>query len=151
MLINLIRQGSVFIPATDYDQQQIEKIKQRDYVSAEVKRPRNAKFHRKYMALLNYAFENWEPGEIDSKYGKPKKSFDRFRKDLAILSGFYDIEIRLNGETSVTAKSISFASMKEDEFEELYSNTIDVILKRILTNYTKPDLENVVLQIIGYS
>ncbi|MEA3427891.1 MAG: DUF1367 family protein [Thermodesulfobacteriota bacterium] len=92
---------------------------------------RNPDFHRKYFALLKTGFENWEPGEINSKYGTPEKNFDRFRRDVAILCGFYDVVIRLDGSTRVEAKSISFARMGKEEFEKLYSKTIDLFLAKI--------------------
>lgn len=71
------------------------------------------------------------PGEIDSKYGTPEKNFDRFRRDVAILCGFFDVVIRLDGSTRIEAKSISFAKMGKEDFEELYSKTIDLFLAKI--------------------
>lgn len=39
--------------------------------------------------------------------------------------------------------------MGEIEFEALYRATIDVILSRILTKYTRPDLDNVINQLLA--
>lgn len=116
-------------------------------------KPRNVKFLKKYFALLNFAFEHWKPGKLSGKVFdgvKPEKSFERFRADLTILTGHYKQVIRVNGDTVIEPKSISFASMKEKDFEELYSNTIDVILKHILQNYTKGQLDKVVMDLMGF-
>lgn len=114
---------------------------------------RNMKFHRKYFALLNFAFEHWESGELSGKQFEgviPQKSFTRFRKDIVIMAGFFEQEIRITGELRIVAKSISFSNMKEKDFEELYSNTINVILKHILTNYNKGQLDKVVIDLLGF-
>ena len=44
----------------------------------------------------------------------------------------------------MTAKSISFAKMDEDEFARLYSSVVDVILARFLTNWTGEDMDKAV-------
>ena len=54
---------------------------------------------------------------------------DRLRKDLIIEAGFYDEWTDLQGVVQREAKSISFGSMKEDEFQDLYSRVIDVIVQ----------------------
>lgn len=115
--------------------------------------PRNAKFHRKYFTLLNFAYEQFEPEEVEGKYGiVPEKDRDQFREDIIILAGFYRIVRRVNGQEIVVAKSISFARMDQDEFDELYSKTITVVLKYVLKNYSGEDLENVVDQLLlGYA
>jgi len=109
--------------------------------------------HRKYFALLNVGFENWEPGEIDSKFGTPMKNFERFRKDTAILCGHYDMVQRLDGTARPEAHSISFANMDDDTFKELYSQTIDLFLKKIYgnTDMTAEELDGIVMQYIGFS
>ena len=116
--------------------------------------PRNYQFHKKYFALLKFSYENWEPGKLSGKKFegvKPEKTFDRFRADLTILAGHFRQVIRVNGEMVIEPKSISFANMSEDEFEELYSNTINVVLKKILTNYDREQLDNVILELLNFS
>ena len=148
--IILEKRGNIFIPVDQQAIDYISKKKEGAGLRCEIKEIRNYKFHKKYFSLLNYAFDNWEPGEVNGKYGKPQKNFERFREDIIILSGYYESVIRINGEVVIKAKSISFANMSQEEFEKLYSNTIDVILQRILRNYTKQDLEQVVQRVIGY-
>ena len=80
----------------------------------QVTRPgkRNLLHHKKFFSLLKYAWENSDYEQM--------MTFEVFRRDVIRRAGFYD-EIRtLNGNTEYRAKSISFARMKQDEFEELY-------------------------------
>ena len=107
------------------------KLKPGEVVHAEFKKVRNYQFHRKYFALLAVGYDNWEPGEIHAKYGVPEKNFDRFRADLTILAGFYDVRIRLDGSTRIEPKSISFAKMTAEDFKDLYSRTIDALIKHV--------------------
>ncbi len=80
----------------------------------------------------------------------PEKNFDRFRKDIAILAGFYEASYRVNGEVRFEAKSIAFSNMSDDEFEILYTKTIDVIVKHVLTDYTGDELRSVVEQVEAF-
>ena len=113
-------------------------------------------FLRKYFALLNLAYDFWDPPERepDKEWKKgvnPGKSFERFRKDVAIMAGFYDPVYRMNGDVVLEAKSISFASMDEDEFADLYSKTIDVLIDKVYGDaHSRKDLEFVVDQILGF-
>lgn len=107
---------------------------------------RNYEFHKKFFALLNLAFDYWEPP--DNHVGE--KNFDQFRSDVIILCGFYHQWIRLDGTTRVTAKSIAFGSMTEEEFDKLFSKAIDVIIKHVLKTYTDEMLRSVVEQIEAF-
>lgn len=125
-------------------------IKNGEIVSAEVKRPRNYRFLKKYFTLMNYAFGVWEPDCLEYNGQPVGKSFKQFRKDITILAGYYTLTENIRGEVRAEAKSISFANMEEDEFSCLYSKTIDAILKHVLKNYTREDVDNVVDKIIGF-
>jgi len=123
--------GNRFTPADTETERYALSLKTGEIIHADFRKMRNVRFHRKFFALLNLAYEYWEPGEIDSKFGTPEKNFDRFRKDLIILSGAYHTEIRLDGSVRVEADSISFGSMDPETFEKLYNNVLNVCLKRI--------------------
>ena len=153
-----------FIPASEDDAELLSKVKVGETVRLVLTRPRNLKFHRKYFALLNLAFDYWEPPKSMEKASTrmqsilsdagvvPERNFDTFRHDLAILCGYYDATYRLNGDVRLEAKSISFGNMSEDMFEGLYSKTINVIINRVCTQYTEDELrrqvENLVLDFV---
>ena len=115
--------------------------------------PRNAKFHRKFFSMLNFAFDSWEPGRMRKTYkGKEvSKNFERFRKDVLILAGFYDQTFDLKGRMKLEAHSISFSNMDDAEFEAVYSAVASVILEHVLTGYSgREELDRVVDQMMGY-
>ena len=152
----MVRQpGGALFPAADEDVDALKKIKAGSIVRVEVKQVRNVKFLRKWFTLARYAFDLWAERVPPKEYkGQPvKPNFDRFRKDLVILAGHYDATFNAGGEIRLEAKSISFASMGEDEFEKLYSDTIDVVLQKILTGtrLTEDQLRNHVEAVLAYS
>jgi hypothetical protein len=111
-------------------------------------RPRNPKFHRKFFALLNYAFDHWEPAEGRRRlkhHGVPiEKNFEIFRKHITILAGYYTATYDLRGRLHLEAKSIAFDKMDDTEFEQLYAKVVDVLIKHVLTNYKHEDVDRVV-------
>ena len=129
------------VPAHATDVDAIKKLPNSQPVRVKVTRMRNPQFHRKFFALLNYLFDIWEPEE-ENHVGD--KNFDRFRKDIVILAGFYERYIRLDGTTRIEPKSSSFANMDEDEFEQLYEKVIDVGIKYVARNYTDLELRAVI-------
>ena len=84
------------------------------------KQVRNYEFHKKFMALINMAFENQE------KFN----NVTHYRKYLTCKAGFYTAYETDKG-TFIEADSISFASMDEIQFAELYSKMLDVIIKEL--------------------
>lgn len=118
--------------------------------------PRNYEFHKKYFALLDFAFGHWEPSTLHGKrYAGvvPLKSKSRFRKDLTVLAGYFEQEIRLDGSLRVVAKSISWSSMSEEEFVSLYESTKDVIWDRIFSRmdtYNREAFEDIALELSSF-
>lgn len=152
MHLALIKTSAGFVPADNDTHEAHGKLKLGSVVHGEFKRMRRYGYHKKFFALLNYAFENWQPGEIDSKYGVPEKNFDQFREDLIILAGYYEVRIRLDGTTRIKAKSMSFANMDQDEFENLYNNVLNVILKKVnlLNTMTAEQVNKIVDALIAF-
>jgi len=157
---NKMKVGTItcLVPAHDSDLEAVKKLPNHKPVRVKVTRIRNVDHHRKYFALLNYAFDVWEPPTDQAQFGMRslnyeipiEKCFDRFRKDICILCGFYEASYRVNGEVRLEAKSISFANMDQDDFEILYDKTIDVIIKHVLRNYTDDQLRAVVDQVMEF-
>ena len=150
-----IKANNALHPASFNDQEILKHFKTGQPVSVELKRVRNYEFHKKWFALVGLAFDYWEPP--DDGYGSAwkekiviEKNFERFRKDITIKAGYFEATYRLNGDVRIEAKSISFASMSEDEFEELYANTIDVIIKNIMTQYDGDMLRSLVEQVEAF-
>lgn len=146
-----INSNAVFAPCTPESIELAKNVPVGKVIDVEYSFPRNIQFHRKWFALLKIGFENWNPGEINNQYGTPEKNFDRFRKDVTILAGYYHVVVRLDGSTRVEADSVSFGSMDEAQFKELYSKTIDVLLKRVYDNsMSAEELDDLVDKFLGF-
>ena len=137
-------------PGDEYTRQMVSGLKSGDVAHGNFIKARNPKFHRRFFAMLGVGFDAWEPGERISRHGIAKKQFEQFREDVTILAGFYELSLRLDGSTRISAKSISFGAMNDLEFQRVYSAVADVILEKVLTNYTRDDLDAVVEQILGF-
>lgn len=143
--------NGVLIPADQQSADCVAKLKLGVGVKVKMTRYNNVQFHRKLFALCNLAYESWEPAEATHKGEVVAKNFDQFRDDLTILSGFYTSAIRLDGSIRFIAKSWSFERMDDVEKEKLYNSIIDVVLARILTKYTREDLDYVVEKLLRFS
>lgn len=130
------------------------RVKTGQLLSGNFTKTRNPLFHRKVMALFTLAFETWEEIAPPVMYCGERvlPNFDRTRKDLTILAGFSETTFRLDGSIRVEAKSISFASMDEIEFEALFQKLIQVVLDRIYarTNMTEADLRAAVDRVLAF-
>lgn len=139
------------LPEDQATKDYIDRLKPGSLIRAEFKKVRNPQYHRKYFALLNFAFENWEPQEATYKGQVVEKNFERFRGDIAILAGFATPVTNIRGEVRLEPKSISFANMDETEFDMLYQASITAILKYVLKNYSRDDLQDVVNQLLEFT
>lgn len=143
--------GGALVPADPQAVDYIAKMKLGGAVKAKITKHNNPAFHRKMFALFNLGFEAWEPGELEYRGEKVAKQFDQFRRDITILAGYYDTTISFRGDVRLMAKSLNFSSMGQDEREELYSAVINVLLAKVLTNYTRDDLDEVVERILQFT
>lgn len=147
----LIKTYQGFVPADEHSAEAMESMKWGQQYKAEVTQPRNLGHHRKFFSLIKVAFDAWEIPANEYKGVQIQKNSDRFRKDLLIMAGYGYPVVNLKGEVRYEAQSMSFASMAQDEFETLYSRVVDVILQRVLTHYTRDDLDRVVSEVLGFA
>jgi hypothetical protein len=139
-----------FIPEMTLNQPGVfDRVKVGEVIKVEFSKPRNSAFHSKYFALLNIGYDAFEPNTLH-KGVMVDKNFNLFRKDIIIQAGFYTVTVNLNGELRLIANSISFSNMGEEEFNDLYNKSVNVILQKVLTNYTRADLDEVVQQVLRF-
>lgn len=118
---------------------------------ASVRQHNNPAFHRKLMALFQHAYEVWEPAELQYMGQLVRKEFERFRRDVTIQAGYYEAAVDLRGRVALSARSLNFSSMEQVEREKLFSAVVDVVLERVLTNYSRADLDNVLAQTLAFT
>lgn len=133
----------------------LEALEPGEFVRIGYVKPRNLPHHRKLFAALKLAYDHWDPAS-QRKRRRYKghdiaKNFDAFRKDILILSGYFDPIYRINGTMELRARSIAFANMEQGEFVKCYDAVVDVLLQHILKNYTKDDVERVAAQMMEFT
>ena len=142
MEIHLVRTSTGLRPYTDDDYEEMKKIKVGSIVKANIVRPRNIKFHRKFFSLIRAAWDC-----LTEQQHTNLRSIDTFREQLLITSGFSEPLYDLNGQKFLErAKSISFAKMDEPAFNDVYNRCLDTILTILLANGVSEDEFNNILQ-----
>lgn len=132
----------------------LNKLEEGELCSIEAKLPRNSRYHRKFFAMLNLGFDAWEPQRKHKSYKgrEVQKNFEIFRSDVLIAAGFYEQTFGLDGRLRLEAKSISFASMEQPEFEEVYNRCLDVLLQDVLSTYAgREEVNNVVEKMLRFA
>jgi len=119
--------GLIPLYPSDYDQKR--KLKLGNDYEADIRNPRNIGFHKKFFALINVGHENTSL----------EMPFDTYRKYMIMKAGYFKSYTTPKG-TYYEADSISFASMSQDQFEDVYSRVLDKIIEDI--GATKEDIEN---------
>ena len=114
--------GMVIRPLYSSDAEQMQKLKQNTEYRFDVKQARNVDFHRKFFALIKLGFENQE------EYN----NIEHYRKIITMKAGFYETIETLKG-TVYLPTSISFDSLDQTTFEELFSRVLDVIANELDT------------------
>ena len=105
----------------DYDSK--KKLKVGECYTAEIRLVRNLQFHKKAFSLLNTAW-SLLPERTQNGF----RSVDAFRESITVAAGFVDVFYDINRRTYIErAKSWSFDSMDNAEFEDLYERLKDVI------------------------
>ena len=120
MELLLVKQfDNSFKVAYESDYEKLKKIKAGKTVKCKISMPRNVMFHRKFFALINMVYQNQE------RYN----NLDDLREQLTIEAGYYKTVENIQGQPQKKALSISFASMTQDSFDDLYSKVLDCIVQ----------------------
>jgi hypothetical protein len=109
-------------PCYDKDYEIYSKIQINEEFEIDYKKNRNAKFHRKFFALLKLFYENQDV----------YNNIEDLRLDLIKESGRFEEVINIfTGEVFKKANSISFSSMDEITFTLLYEDCKTIICKHL--------------------
>jgi len=152
MNLNLTKMPFGLIPSDPESDEWTRKLKPGQVIHGKFSKVRNYQLMRKYFALLNVGFDWWSPPDTISKFGPIEKNFERFRADVIILAGHYHTVFRLDGSFRVEPDSISFAKMSAEDFSDLYSKTIDVLLKNVYgKDMTAEELNGIVEKYLSFA
>lgn len=129
------------VPYGDDDFEEKQKLKLGETYSVEIKIPRNIQFHRKYFALISYAWEFLNESETTAF-----KTKEGFRKSVEIAAGHYEPQYNILTESyDHVPKSISFSKMDEAAFSDLYRRVKDVIFSIIGDRVTRDEFERLLI------
>ena len=146
--------GGALVPADDEAAEFIAKMKTGQGVTGAFRKLRNVRFHRKVFNLFKLAFDAWEGhGEVEYGGVMVLKNFDRFRKDLTVLSGFYNATYTFRGDVRLEPKSLSFGAMCEEEFGRVYRAILNVIWGRVMQRKgfkSQEEVDAMVEKLLGY-
>ncbi|WP_336709828.1 MULTISPECIES: DUF1367 family protein [unclassified Cedecea] len=132
MQIDLVKHpGGVFSPAHETDLERLQRFKNGETYTAEIKLTRNPAFHKKMFAFFGFCFAHWAAENTGYECSDEYTQKEEFRKSLTILAGFFDVVTTIRGDTKVRAKSLAYANMEPDEFERCYSALINAAIKHV--------------------
>lgn len=148
-----------FVGATQEDHKAYERHKAKlkdmepgEFLKVKVTLPRSLPFHRRFMAMVRFAFEQWEPEKARKRLtykGAPiEKNFEQFRKDMLILAGYHKATYDRRGRVTLDARSISFDQMEDDEFREVYAAVYEAIYQHVFVakGYTRETFSEVLAE-----
>ena len=129
LLVRNTDKGLVPEYASDLDEK--KKLKLGAIYSVEVKRERNYRFHKKFMALCKLGCENSKNVTMP---------FDAYRKYVTMKAGYFKTYKTPKG-IMVEPESISFANMDEDKFSEVYGRVLNVVIEDTQATQTEIETE----------
>lgn len=129
MDIWLVNTDSGFCCATSEDDGKRHRLRRGEVYKAHISYGRNYRFHKKYFALVNQAWEHLD----EQQQAFFKRNIDCFRKTVEIAAGYYEPVFNCATGTWVQqSRSIAFDKMSEEEFQELYNRVWDVLFALFL-------------------
>lgn len=141
MKLMVINTPRGLVPCGDDDYDEKRKLKIGQAYTVEIRVARNVDFHRKYFALIAYAWEFLNEAETAAFRTK-----EGFRKSIEITAGSYEPIYDLETQSFVhVPKSISFGSMDNAEFLALYNRVKDVIFSIIGNRVTREEFERILI------
>jgi hypothetical protein len=127
-------QNGRLLPEYNSDYDKLSKLRPGVTYSVEIRQPRNVKFHRKFFSLINMAYDNQEAFN----------NIEELRAWVLMKAGYYKRVATPTGEM-YQPESISFSSMDEIKFNEVYSRVLDVIC-----HWLDTDKETIAEQLVNY-
>jgi hypothetical protein len=135
----LVRQGQRLAAADPISLEALESIREKETVTAVIRRARNPGHHRKFFALLNIVFPHQD------QYA----TIQDLLNALKVATGYFTTGLTIDKIPYMMPKSISWASMTQTEFEQFYNRVVDIITTRILPNVNRDELTDRVNDILN--
>lgn len=130
-------------PVDEGGEDALRKIGQGELVMVEIKRPRNAKHHRLYWALITLVWQNMDGGRYPTA--------EDLHAAVKIAAGLRTTIVLPDGSVGYIPGSIAFHKMDQSEFDGFYERVCDLIAKHFMPGVTSEELKREVSLMIGVS
>lgn len=135
----MIRTLAGLAPADDHAAGILKRWPLGEHVRADVRKPRSGRTHRRYWALVNLVYQNSEQF----------KSPDQVHAYLKIRAGHCTpIIAKGTGEIFLVPDSISYDSLDETSFREVWERVVQVVSEEILGTGV-PEIEEEIARCAG--
>lgn len=144
---NLIKTRYGFEAADDAEFESLKRYPVGALLTADIKLPRKWEYHKKMFSFFGFCFEYWCGSQGKTEFMTSKAQQKEFRNNLTILAGYYEQVFDVKGGMHLRAKSLSFANMDQEEFEECANAMINAALKHIFLGSAD---ENIINRLYSY-
>lgn len=120
-------------------------------VEIEIRIGDDNQLRRRWFKLLKFAFQYWDPPALSNGI-VPRPNFERFRKQITIMAGFYRERYHPDGSVTVEAQSTAVGEMSAEDFAVLYRETNQILIDRVLAakGFTQEQIDRAVDQLLRY-
>ena len=115
MKISLVKDYVSLKPADSQAEEALGQFKRGEIILVEIVKSRNPAHHRKYFALLKVTFDNQDV----------YKSFDELKAVCLCEIGYCQTFVDKDGTVIKSPKSISFETLDQLEFSDIYERSLD--------------------------
>lgn len=116
------RKLAILEPVTEIDREMLLDIPEGADLTVRVSRSRSPRQHRLFWALLQLVVDNHD------HYKRPEQLLEW----LKVRLGYVDETVWHDGQVWFKTKSISFASMGQDQFRKFFSMAVDLIVTEVI-------------------
>lgn len=138
MKLTFIAYDGKLTPATDEAEAWARKIKPGDIIEVDVKRPRSQQFHKLFFAMLKIVSDNLDNCSVDN-----------LLDIIKIGIGHTKIIKMPDGRLYAIPMSISFSSLDQDAFAEIFTKAGDYVIQEILPGIDRDALTYEVYSLAG--
>ena len=138
MKLTFIAYDGKLTPATDEAEGWARKIKPGDIIEVDVKRPRSQRHHRLFFAMLKIVSDNLDNCSVDN-----------LLDIIKIGIGHTKIVKMPDGRLYAIPMSISFSSLDQDAFAEIFTKAGDYVIQEILPGIDRDALTYEIYEMAG--
>lgn len=139
ILMKRHRLAPYLVPADEQAEEEVRKLKPGQATLVEVKRARNERQHKLYWTLIGAIFDH------QTKYATRIDLSDAIK----VAVGHCEEVGQRGNQIIVRPKSIAFANMPQQQFEDFFDRVIKLVCERIIPGTSDADLRAHLEELVG--